>query len=593
MPRPDQKIERSKNFGAAMKRIAKELQKFRILIIIAFILAATSSILSIIAPNQLSVLTDQISEGLLFGMDMPLITKIALGLAILYIASAFCSYIEGFIMTTVSNFFAKDLRKRISTKINRLPLRFFDRNQTGDILSRITNDVDILAQTMNESLSTIVAATTLLIGTIIMMFVTNWVMAITAMVASLIGLGFMMLILSKSQKYFLERQVELGKLNAHIEEIYSGLLVVKAYNGKAESDQKFDKFNRRVYDANLKSQFLAGLMPPMMNFVGNLGYLAVCIVGALLTMNNVISFGVIVAFIMYVRLFTSPLSEIAQAMNGLQATAAAGERVFEFLDEAELPDESHITNRLDKNSIKGDVEFSHVKFGYDESRTIIKDFSVKVKSGQKVAIVGPTGAGKTTLVNLLMKFYDVNSGDIKIDGVSIKDITRENVHELFTMVLQDTWLFDGTVRENIAYNHKNISDERIQEVIDTVGLTHFVKTLPRGMNSKITENDSVSAGQRQLLTIARSMIESAPILILDEATSNVDTRMEETIQAAMDKLTKGRTSFVIAHRLSTIKNADLILVLKDGDIVEQGNHETLMKKQGFYADLYNSQFSLS
>lgn len=593
MPRPDQKIERSKNFGAAMKRIAKELQKFRILIIIAFILAATSSILSIIAPNQLSVLTDQISEGLLFGMDMPLITKIALGLAILYIASAFCSYIEGFIMTTVSNFFAKDLRKRISTKINRLPLRFFDRNQTGDILSRITNDVDILAQTMNESLSTIVAATTLLIGTIIMMFVTNWVMAITAMVASLIGLGFMMLILSKSQKYFLERQVELGKLNAHIEEIYSGLLVVKAYNGKAESDQKFDKFNRRVYDANLKSQFLAGLMPPMMNFVGNLGYLAVCIVGALLTMNNVTSFGVIVAFIMYVRLFTSPLSEIAQAMNGLQATAAAGERVFEFLDEAELPDESHITNHLDKNSIKGDVEFSHVKFGYDESRTIIKDFSVKVKSGQKVAIVGPTGAGKTTLVNLLMKFYDVNSGDIKIDGVSIKDITRENVHELFTMVLQDTWLFDGTVRENIAYNHKNISDERIQEVIDTVGLTHFVKTLPRGMNSKITENDSVSAGQRQLLTIARSMIESAPILILDEATSNVDTRMEETIQAAMDKLTKGRTSFVIAHRLSTIKNADLILVLKDGDIVEQGNHETLMKKQGFYADLYNSQFSLS
>lgn len=576
-----------------MKRIAKELQKFRILIIIAFILAATSSILSIIAPNQLSVLTDQISEGLLFGMDMPLITKIALGLAILYIASAFCSYIEGFIMTTVSNFFAKDLRKRISTKINRLPLRFFDRNQTGDILSRITNDVDILAQTMNESLSTIVAATTLLIGTIIMMFVTNWVMAITAMVASLIGLGFMMLILSKSQKYFLERQVELGKLNAHIEEIYSGLLVVKAYNGKAESDQKFDKFNRRVYDANLKSQFLAGLMPPMMNFVGNLGYLAVCIVGALLTMNNVTSFGVIVAFIMYVRLFTSPLSEIAQAMNGLQATAAAGERVFEFLDEAELPDESHITNHLDKNSIKGDVEFSHVKFGYDESRTIIKDFSVKVKSGQKVAIVGPTGAGKTTLVNLLMKFYDVNSGDIKIDGVSIKDITRENVHELFTMVLQDTWLFDGTVRENIAYNHKNISDERIQEVIDTVGLTHFVKTLPRGMNSKITENDSVSAGQRQLLTIARSMIESAPILILDEATSNVDTRMEETIQAAMDKLTKGRTSFVIAHRLSTIKNADLILVLKDGDIVEQGNHETLMKKQGFYADLYNSQFSLS
>lgn len=594
MPRPgsEPSVEKSKNFGAAIRRLIKELASFHTLVIFAMILSAFSSIISIIAPDRVAKLTDVITAGLLTGIDLAEITCIASGLVVLYLLAGLCAYIEGYIMTTVANKFAKDLRSRIIYKINKLPLRYFDRNQAGDILSRITNDVDTLAQSLNQSLSTIVSASALFIGSIIMMFVTNWTMAITAIVASLIGFGFMTIVLAKSQKYFLMRQVELGKLNAHIEEIYSGLLVVKAYNGKTESDQKFDALNHKVYEANRKSQFLSGLMHPMMNFVGNLGYVAVCIVGALLTMNNIISFGVIVAFIMYVRLFTSPLSQIAQAMNNLQSTAAASERVFEFLDEVEMPDESHIKNLLDKNTVKGNVEFSHVHFGYDEDRTIINDFSVKVKAGQKIAIVGPTGAGKTTLVNLLMKFYDINSGDITIDGTSIKDITRQNVHDLFTMVLQDTWLFAGTIRENIAYNHKDITDEQINAVLETVGLTHFVKTLPDGLNSDISDNDSVSAGQRQLLTIARSMLENAPILILDEATSNVDTRMEETIQAAMDKLTEGRTSFVIAHRLSTIKNADLILVLKDGDIVEQGNHEQLMEKAGFYADLYNSQFKL-
>lgn len=598
MPRPmggphgGPSAEKSKDFGAAMQRLLRELTSFHTLIIFALVLAAASSVLSIVAPNQLSALTDAITAGLLAGIDMSKVNNIALSLVALYLGSALCSYITGYIMTTVANNFAKELRSRISDKINSLPLRYFDQNQAGDILSRITNDVDTLAQSMNQSLSTIVSATTLFIGTLIMMFVTNWIMAVTAVVASLFGFSFMTIILAKSQKYFVMRQEELGRLNSHIEEIYSGLLVVKAYNGKAESDQKFDDYNHRVYEADRKSQFLSGMMHPMMNFIGNLGYVAVCIVGALLTMNGAISFGVIVAFIMYVRLFTSPLAQIAQAMNSLQSTAAASERVFEFLDEAEMPDESDLKGFLDKTQVKGNVEFSHVHFGYDKDRTIINDFSVKVKAGQKVAIVGPTGAGKTTLVNLLMKFYDIDSGDIKIDGMSIKDLTRKNVHELFTMVLQDTWLFAGTVRQNIVYNRENISDAEVEKAIATVGLTHFIKTLPGGLDADIAENDSVSAGQRQLLTIARSVLNDAPILILDEATSNVDTRMEETIQAAMDKLTEGRTSFVIAHRLSTIKNADLILVMKDGDIVEQGNHETLMQQKGFYADLYNSQFSL-
>lgn len=525
-------------------------------------------------------------------MNMAKIKKISLFLACLYIVSALLSFIESIIMTSVSNNFARKLRGRISTKINKLPLKYFDKNQTGDILSRVTNDVDTIAQSMNQSLSSLVSAVTLLLGTIIMMFITNWIMAFTAISASIIGFSLIFIVLSKSQKYFVARQKELGKLNSHIEEVYSGLLVVKAYNGKKEADTKFDEYNEKVYDANRKSQFLSGLMQPIMSFIGNFGYVAVCIVGALLVMHDAITFGVIIAFITYVRLFTSPLMQIAQAFTSLQSTAAASERVFEFLDEEEMSLETNKTKILDKSKVKGNIEFNHVSFGYDKDRTIIKDFTASVKDGQKIAIVGPTGAGKTTMVNLLMKFYEINKGDILIDNVSINDLTRENVHSLFTMVLQDTWLFNGTVKENIVYNRENISDEMVKEVCDTVGLTHFIKTLPNGFDSVIGENDSVSAGQRQLLTIARGMIEDSPFLILDEATSNVDTRTEELVQKAMDKLTEGRTSFIIAHRLSTIKNADLILVMKDGNIIETGNHDELMKKNGFYADLYNSQFEL-
>ena len=525
-------------------------------------------------------------------MNMAKIKKISLFLACLYIVSALLSFIESIIMTSVSNNFARKLRGRISTKINKLPLKYFDKNQTGDILSRVTNDVDTIAQSMNQSLSSLVSAVTLLLGTIIMMFITNWIMALTAISASIIGFSLIFIVLSKSQKYFAARQKELGKLNSHIEEVYSGLLVVKAYNGKKEADTKFDEYNEKVYDANRKSQFLSGLMQPIMSFIGNFGYVAVCIVGALLVMHDAITFGVIIAFITYVRLFTSPLMQIAHAFTSLQSTAAASERVFEFLDEEEMSIETNKTKILDKSKVKGNIEFNHVSFGYDKDRTIIKDFTASVKDGQKIAIVGPTGAGKTTMVNLLMKFYEINKGDILIDKVSINDLTRENVHSLFTMVLQDTWLFNGTVKENIVYNRENISDEMVKEICDTVGLTHFIKTLPNGFDSVIGENDSVSAGQRQLLTIARGMIEDSPFLILDEATSNVDTRTEELVQKAMDKLTEGRTSFIIAHRLSTIKNADLILVMKDGNIIETGNHDELMKKNGFYADLYNSQFEL-
>lgn len=526
-------------------------------------------------------------------MDMEAIRKIALFLVGLYLCSALFTYIESVAMTSVSNNFARNLRRKISTKINRLPLKYFDNHATGDILSRVTNDVDTIAQSMNQSLSTLVSAITLFVGTIIMMFVTNWVMAITAILSSLFGFVFMFAILGKSQKYFVARQVELGNLNGHIEEVYSGLNVVKAYNGKKAADQKFDEYNEKVYMANRKSQFLSGLMHPMMGFIGNFGYVAVCIVGALLTMNGHISFGVIVAFITYVRLFTSPLSQIAQAMTSLQSTAAASERVFEFVDEAEMASQAELTTVLSKEKVKGKIEFKNVTFTYDgNDQPTIHNFSATALPGQKIAIVGPTGAGKTTMVNLLMKFYEINAGEIKIDGISTKNLTRENIHELFTMVLQDTWLFNGTIKENIIYNRQGVSDEKVTEVCKTVGLDHFIKTLPQGYDSDISDNDSVSAGQRQLLTIARGMIEDAPFLILDEATSNVDTRTEELVQKAMDKLTEGKTSFIIAHRLSTIKNADLILVMKDGNIIETGNHKELMKKNGFYAELYNSQFEL-
>ena len=523
-------------------------------------------------------------------MDMDKIKSIAILLACLYIISAIFTYVEGLSMIKVANGYAKKLRSSISEKINKLPLKFFDHNLSGDILSRVTNDVDTIAQSLNNSLSTLVSSITLFIGSIIMMFVTNYIMAITAIVSSLIGFILMFIILNKSQRYFTARQRELGKLNGYIEEIYSGLNVVRSCNAKDETINEFDKLNDKLYDCNRKSQFLSGLMQPIMGFIGNFSYVAVCIVGALLVSKSVISFGVIVAFIMYVRLFTNPLSQIAQAMTSMQSTAAASERVFGLLEEVEMDSENDITKKLDKHKVNGNIEFKNVKFGYDKDKIIINDFTAKVKAGEKIAIVGPTGAGKTTMVNLLMKFYDINDGDILIDGTSIKELKRDNIHSLFTMVLQDTWLFNGTVKENIIYNQKNVSNKKVEEVCKVVGVDHFIKTLPNGYDSIISDNDSVSSGQRQLLTIARGMISDSPFLILDEATSNVDTRTEELVQKAMDKLMENKTSFIIAHRLSTIKNADLILVMKDGNIIEQGNHNELMKKNGFYANLYNSQF---
>ena len=543
--------------------------------------------------SKIDQMPDNIQRVVKPVMDINGVEKIAITLVLMYCSSAILSFIGSLAMTDIANKFAKSLRTRISKKINKLPLSYFDQHAIGDILSRVTNDVDTIAQSMNQSLASLVTNVVLFLGSIFMMFYTNWILALTAILSSLIGFIGMSFILKKSQKYFIARQVELGNLNGHIEEIYSGLNVVKAYNGVKDATNTFDELNKKVCDSNRKSQFLSGLMQPIMAFIGNFGYVAVCIVGALLTLNGNISFGVIVAFITYVRLFTNPLSQIAQAMTSLQSTAAASERVFEFIDEREMSDQKQATKRLDKSKVKGNIEFENVVFQYENNdKPTIKNFTAKAKAGQKVAIVGPTGAGKTTMVNLLMKFYEINSGDIKIDGVSTKNLTRENIHDLFTMVLQDTWLFEGTVKENIVYNRKNISDEEVEEVCKEVGIHHFIKTLPQGYNSILNENDSVSAGQRQLLTIARGMLEDAPFLILDEATSNVDTRTEELVQKAMDKLTEGRTSFIIAHRLSTIKNADLILVMKDGNIIEQGNHEELMAQNGAYAELYNSQFQL-
>ena len=520
-------------------------------------------------------------------MDLDGIKSIIYLLGTIYLISAIFNYIQAFIMEGVSNRFARDFRKNLALKINRLPLKYFDNHTVGDTLSRMTNDIDTIEMALDSSLSTLMNQITLVAGSIIMMFVTNWIMAVSAILSSIIGFVFMGLIMSRSQKYFQMRQKELGKLNGHIEEVYRSLNVVKAYNGESDASEKFDRYNNNVYKANFKSQFLGGLMPPIMGFIGNFSYVVVCVVGAVLVLRKTINFGDVVAFIIYVRLFTNPLSQLAQSFTQLQTAAAAGERVYEFMDEEEMPVEE-VKHELKK--IKGDVEFEHVKFGYTEDKEIIKDFSCKVKSGEKIAIVGPTGAGKTTLVNLLMKFYNINSGSIKIDGIDTNELSRDNIHDSFIMVLQDTWLFNGTIRDNIKYNQKKVSDEEIWNALRVVGVDHFVKSLPGGLDYEITDNDSISAGEKQLLTIARGMIKDSPLLILDEATSSVDTRTEELVQKSMDKLMEGRTSFIIAHRLSTIKNADLILVMNDGNIIEQGTHDELIKQNGFYADLYNSQF---
>ena len=581
--------EKPKDFVMGTKKLVHYLHAFLPAIIVAFVISAISSILSIVGPNKLSELTDIITEGLLAGIDLEAVGHISLFLLILYLFSALFNFASGFIMATVTNKFSFLLRSKIARKINKLPLKYFDHHSYGDILSRVTNDVDTINQTMHQSLGTLVGAITLFVGTVIMMFVTNWVMAITAIVASLIGFSFMFVIMIKSQKYFDLRQIELGKLNDHIEEVYSSLNVVKAYNGKKSASKEFNRLDNDVYVANLKSQFLSGLMQPIMGFIGNFGYVCVCIVGAVLAINGHITFGVIVAFMIYVRLFTGPLNQIAQGVTSMQSTIAASERVFEFLESREMKEEV-AKRQLNKSKVKGNITFDHVKFGYSKDKIIIKDFSLDVKAGEKIAIVGPTGAGKTTLVNLLMKFYDINDGDIVIDGVSTKELTRENIHDLFIMVLQDTWLFNGTIKENIIYNKEKVSDETVIQALKTVGVYHFVKSLPGGLNYEINDADGISAGQKQLLTIARGMVKDAPFLILDEATSSVDTRSEELVQQAMDKLTEGRTSFIIAHRLSTIKNADKILVMQEGNVVEQGTHEELLKKNGAYAELYNSQF---
>lgn len=582
--------EKAKDFKTAMKKLIRYSKPFWPAVLVAIILAIGSAILTIIGPDQISRITDEITKGLTSQIDLEKIKEIAIFVGTLYITSGILGYLQSFIMATITQKFSRKMRNEISVKINKLPLKYFDQHSYGDTLSRVTNDVDTIGQSLNQSIGSLVSAVTTLIGVVIMMVITNWQMALTAILASLFGFSIMFQILKRSQKYFDRQQEELGQLNGHIEEVYSGHNVVKVYNGVEDAKKVFDEYNQRLFTCVRKSQFLSGMMHPLMNFIGNFGYVAVCIVGALLTMNHVISFGVIVAFMIYVRLFTNPLTTIAQATSSLQSAAAAAERIFEFIEEVELEDESQKTKKLDPKQVKGKIEFENVKFSYEPGKEIIKNFSAKAEPGQKIAIVGPTGAGKTTMVNLLMRFYEIDSGEIRIDGVPIRELTRENVHELFCMVLQDTWLFEGTIKENIRYNKKDVSDEEIREACKVVGVDHFIRSLPKGYDSVIEDNDSMSAGQKQLITIARGMIEDSPFLILDEATSSVDTRTEELVQKAMDKLTEGRTSFIIAHRLSTIKNADLILVMKDGNIIEQGNHEELLAQNGFYADLYNSQF---
>lgn len=581
--------EKSKDFKGTWMKIIRYCKRYLAVIVVALICAVAGTILTILGPDKLSDLTKVITEGIATGIDMERVKSIGLTLVAFYVGSAILSFGQQFIMATVTQNVTKQLRSDISGKINRLPMAYYNKTSTGDVLSRVTNDVDMISQSMNQSIGNLVSAVALFFGSLIMMFKTNVIMTLTAVIATMIGFGLMSLITSHSQKYFSRQQANLGALNGHIEEIYSGHTVVKAYNGEKNAKKVFDELNNNLRDSAFKAQSLSGLMQPLMAFIGNFGYVAVCVMGAVLTMKGYIGFEVIVAFMMYIRLFTQPLAQIAQATQSLQSAAAAGERVFAFLGAEEMSDESDKTEKLGK--AEGYVDFEHVKFGYEDTdKIIIHDFSAKAKPGQKIAIVGPTGAGKTTLVNLLMRFHEIQSGDIKIDGISTRDMKREEVRSQFCMVLQDTWLFEGTVRENLVYNTENVSEEKIEAACKAVGLDHFIRTLPHGYDTILNDQVSLSQGQKQQLTIARAMIADKPMLILDEATSSVDTRTELQIQKAMDALMQNRTSFVIAHRLSTIKNADLILVLKDGDIIESGNHEELLSKGGFYADLYNSQF---
>lgn len=579
-----------KDFKQTVSQFLGYISKYVPLLVLALTLALTGAILNVIGPDKLSEITDLIQEGLFTGIQLDEVRRIGIILASMYIAGAVFNYIQGFIMATITQSITKKMRTDISGKINRIPLKYFDSTNFGDVLSRVTNDVDTIGQTLNNSIGTLVTGLATFTGSLFMMYYTNWVMATSAILATVLGFVFMMVILKTSQKYFKAQQEDLGRMNSHIEEIYAGHSIVKVYNGEKEAKAVFHEVNDSLYNNAWRSQFVSGLMMPIMQFIGNFGYVVVCVVGAVLVNNGTTGLGTIVAFMLYIRLFTQPLAQLAQAATNLQSTAAAAERVFEFLNEEELPDESGKTQTLPIANVQGNVDFEHVRFGYNTNQPVIRNFSAKVKAGQKVAIVGPTGAGKTTLVNLLMRFYDTNSGEICIDGVPISELTRENVHDLFCMVLQDTWLFEGTIKENIIYSQTGVSDAQVEAACKAVGLDHFIKTLPHGYDTVLDDKTNLSAGQKQLVTIARAMIANAPLLILDEATSSVDTRTEILIQEAMDKLTQGKTSFVIAHRLSTIRNADKILVMKDGDIIETGTHTELLEKGGFYADLYNSQF---
>ena len=586
-------MKKKKSIGSALPRLSSYMRSQIGFVVLALVLAALSAVMTIIGPDKVGKIATIMSDGLFTGIDLAAIAKIGIFLAVIYGLSALFGFIQHYIMAVVTLKMSYRMRAELSEKINRVPQKYFNTTSQGDILSRITNDVSTLQQGLTNSLPTIISAVTQFIGCLIMMFVTEWRLALISLGVTLIGLVLTVLIMSRSQKYFTARQKSLGELNGYVEEMYSGHEVVRISRAGRKVGERFDKLNAAVYDANWRSQFLSGMMQPLMNIIGNIAYVAVCVFGSILAINGTIDFGVIVSFILYVRLFTSPLTQIAQGMTNLQTASASSHRIFDFLESEELPDESEKTEKL--TQVKGQVSFEHVRFSYPDTpdKVIIKDFSAEVKPGQKVAIVGPTGAGKTTMVNLLMRFFEINSGDIKIDGIPIAQMRRENVHELFGMVLQDTWLFEGTVRENLVYNMEGITDEQLERVCRACGLDKFVHSLPKGFDTVLAESSSISAGQKQLLTIARAMLQNAPMLILDEATSSVDTRTELLIQRAMDELMKGRTSFVIAHRLSTIKNADLILVMRDGDVIESGTHEELMRRGGFYAELYNSQFEKS